>query len=264
MSAKKIDVLFEDIAKNMLQFFEGWDSRIPHDGEKGGIRERRVRDFLNEHLPSKYGVSSGHIIDKKGNVSLQEDIVIFDRINSPVLKIDPHYQVFPCESVYASVEVKSFLTSKEIQKCIEHTSQLQNLDRKDHRDDLGPIPNFVFAYDSYNSSRKPTPVWAKDKFLEKASQQNKPRSIPTAVLCLKHKFVLRRDLPDDYIVYAFESGALLHFFSTLLHRISLVKTLPPLLFTHYGWSKGNMVEYDKDGKVIPIIGVMVGKGGPKR
>lgn len=259
MSQKKIDTLFEDIAENMLQFFEGWDSHIPHDGEKGDIRERRVRDFLNDQLPSKYGVSSGHIIDKKGHVSLQEDIVIFDRINSPVLKIDPYYQVFPCESVYASIEVKSSLKSGEIKKCIEHTCQLEKLDRKDHRGDLGPIPSFVFAYDSYNSSKKPRPVWARDKFREKASAEDKPKSIPSAVLCLKHKFVLRRDSPGDYVMYAFESGALLHFFSTLLHRISMVKTSTPLLFTHYGWSKGNMIEYDKDGKVVPIIGVGVGK-----
>jgi hypothetical protein len=257
---KKVTALFDDIAANMLQFFEGWDTHVPHEGEKGGIRERRVRDFLESHLPDKYGVASGHIIDKKGTVSLQEDIVIFDRINSPVLRIDPYYQVFPCESVYATVEVKSTLDPGEIEKCIEHTRRLGELDRSDHRGELGPIENFVFAYDSYDSAEKAPSVWARDKFKEIASSGATQRPIPSAILCLTKSFVLRRDSPNSYVTLAFASGALLYFFSTLLHRVLLVKTAPPLLFTHYGWVKGSMIEYDDDGNVIPIIGIGVGVG----
>ena len=78
---KTIAILFNDIAKNMLQSFEGWDTYVPHPGEKGGIRERRVQDFLMKYLPDRYGVARGHIIDWQGGVSLQEDIVIFDKLN---------------------------------------------------------------------------------------------------------------------------------------------------------------------------------------
>lgn len=265
---KKVVALFDDIAKNMLQFFEGWDTHIPHEGEKGGVRERRVRDFLENHLPRKYGVSSGHIIDKRGEVSLQEDVVIFDRLHGPTLKIDPYYHVFPCETVCATIEVKSTLKPKEIEKCIEHADQLRKLDRSDHRGNLGPIQSFVFAYDSYDSAEKAPPVWARDKFREKALSGDEPRPIPSAVLCLKHRFVLRHDIDQanqaNYVTYEFESGALLYFLSTLLHRISLVKTASPLLFTHYGWVKGNMIEYDKNGNIIPIKGTGVGTASSKR
>ena len=65
---------FDDIAKNMLQSFQGWENNISHQGEKGGIRERRVQDFLKKYLPKKYGVSSGHVIDHEGKHSKQEDI----------------------------------------------------------------------------------------------------------------------------------------------------------------------------------------------
>jgi hypothetical protein len=257
-SKKKVTALFDDIAANMLQFFEGWDTSVPHEGEKGGIRERRVRDFLACHLPDKYGIGSGHIVDKKGTMSLQEDIVIFDRINGPVLRIDSYYQVFPCESVCATVEVKSTLTSGEIEKCIEHTRRLEELDRIDHRGDLGPIQSFVFAYDSYDNAEKAPSVWARDKFQEIASSGPTPRPVPRAILCLRKHFVLRHDV-FGLKAFSFESGALLYFFDTLLHWLSLVKTAPPLLFTHYGWTLGSMTEYDAGGIAIPIKGIMVGK-----
>lgn len=246
--SKKVSVLFDDIANNMLQSFEGWDKHIPQDGEKGGVRERRVRDFLAKHLPSKYGVASGHIIDKRGATSLQEDIVIFDRFNCPVLEIDPYYQVFPCESVYATVEVKSTLDAGKIEECIEHTGQLRKL----NRGGLGHIESFVFAYDSYESSEKPPPVWASDKFKEKASSEAGQRPMPSIVLCLKQQFMLHFGLAeDDYIVDALESGILLYYCDHLLSRISQVETSSPLLFTDYGWGENDITRY-YEGKLIPI------------
>jgi len=49
-SSGKISALFDDITNNMLQSFQGWDKYIPPGGEEGGVRERRVRDFLTKHL----------------------------------------------------------------------------------------------------------------------------------------------------------------------------------------------------------------------
>jgi len=246
--SKKVSVLFDDIANNMLQSFEGWDKHIPSGGEMGGVRERRVRDFLAKYLPSKYGVASGHIFDKQGVTSLQEDIVIFDRFNCPVLEIDPYYQVFPCESVYATVEVKSKLDDRKIEECIEHTSQLRRL----NRGDLGHIESFVFAYNSCESSRKPPAAWASDKFRERASSGTGQRPRPSIVLCLKHQFMLHFGLSeDDYIVDTLESGILLYYFEHLLSRISQVKTASPPLFTDYGWGENSIMRYYQ-GKFIPI------------
>jgi len=257
--------LFKDVENNMLSSFDGCDSKVPHAGEKGGIRERRVRDFLTDHLPRKYGVGSGHIIDKCGNVSLQEDIVIFDQSNCPLLGIDRYYQIFPCETVSATVEVKSRLDSAEVTNCLEHCERLQTLDRRARGDDLGCIPNFVFAYDSYDSKNQPPVVWAGNTFAEKMRPPERGVLVPHAVFCLRHRFVLTydgpmRDGPTHYAMYGFDSGALLYFFSVMLHRISLSKTTDPGLFSNYGWVKGRMTEYDKDGRPIPIIGVGVGKG----
>lgn len=241
--SKNVTAFFDDVAENMLQFFEGWDKHIPQEGEKGGLRERRVRDFFEKYLPNKYGVASGHIIDRRGAVSLQEDVVIFDRINCPVLKVDPYYHVFPCESVYATVEVKSVLNPKAVAECVSHTQRLRGLYRGD-MNELGPIESFIFAYDSYDSRKKLPVDWAIDRFRKTSLAKNQPRPVPSLVLCLKKKFVLHLGGPDGRSTFfpdMLKSGILLYYFEKVLQRLSQVQTTSPSLFTQYGWEKGNPI-----------------------
>lgn len=241
---KNVTAFFDVISENMLRYFEGWDTGVPHEGEKGGARERRVRGFFEEHLPSRYGVASGHIMDRTGAFSRQEDVVIFDRINCPVLKFDSDYHIFPCESVYATVEVKSSLNANEVADCVRHTYALRELYRGD-QNALEPVESFVFAYDSYASGDTPPAQWAIDKFKEKSHKYNQPRPVPSLILCLKKKFVLHLGGPDGRsmcIADSLESGILLYYFEKLLHRLSQVQTPSPSLFTDYGW-------WDKDNPI---------------
>jgi len=238
-SITNVTALFDDIGKNMLKFFSGWDTHVPHQGEKGGVRERRVRDFLKSYLPRKYSVASGHIIDRQGNVSLQEDIVIFDGTNSPILRIDDYYQVFPCESVYATVEVKSTLNTTEIEKCIEHTNNLSTLDRGN----LSPIESFVFAYDSYSSKDLQPPVWAAGNFKKASVLNGSDKAMPSVVLSLKQNFVLYFGLTrDKHIAQGVDHGVLLFFLNAMLNRLAAVEITPPSLFHDYGF-KGNPLKH---------------------
>jgi hypothetical protein len=50
---------FSETHETMKLKFRGWEKDLPHQGEKGGIRERRVADFLSSLLPKKYGVGTG-------------------------------------------------------------------------------------------------------------------------------------------------------------------------------------------------------------
>lgn len=227
---KTIAIHFDDIVKNMLQSFEGWDTYVSHPGEKGGIRERRVQDFLKNYLPAKYGVASGHIIDWQGVESRQEDVVIFDKFNCPTLKTDPYYQVFPCETVYATVEVKSTLNDKMISDCIDHTYHLRQLERGS---ELGFIESFVFAYDSAGSA-----VWAREKFKKTASSGDEKKPLPSLVICLKKNFILRYSdvAKEEYEALTVDEGILLFFFDLLLNKLSSVHARPPSLFLQYVWS----------------------------
>lgn len=109
----------------------GATSLQSHSPTKGGARERVIRDsFLRHFLPRCYGVGSGLVFSADGNDSRQVDIVIYDDVYSIVLRKDKENLLFPCESVFGSIEVKSSLNSKELKQAVENIRSLKNLKRE--------------------------------------------------------------------------------------------------------------------------------------
>ena len=58
---------------------------IYHPTTKGDASELEWVDMLSTYLPRRYQVDKAFVIDCKGNISEQIDIVIFDRHYSPFL-----------------------------------------------------------------------------------------------------------------------------------------------------------------------------------
>ena len=86
-------------------------STIRHRGEKGRQREHGLAAFLKEYLPEAYGVATGEIIsEEKELLSPQCDIIIYDRLRTPIVgKYDVVQQV-PIGGVYSVIEMKSTIT----------------------------------------------------------------------------------------------------------------------------------------------------------
>lgn len=162
-----IGQIFSDVQETMKLKFRGWESDLPHSGEKGGVRERRVADFLLSVLPKRYGVGTGHIIDsqKEPVISHQTDIIIYDALDGISLPIDNYYSLYPCECVYAAIEVKSSLDASDgkngpngdIYDCLLKTNQLKKFDRKRNGHALSPIHSIVFAYGT---------IWKQDQAIQ--------------------------------------------------------------------------------------------------
>lgn len=38
---------------------------VKHAGDRGGVRESILREFLSAHLPKNYGVTSGEVVTKR-------------------------------------------------------------------------------------------------------------------------------------------------------------------------------------------------------
>ena len=150
----QVGKIFDEINAEMMHRFTGWERDIPHHGERGGLRERRVSDFVRSILPQRYGIGTGHIIDSEGTISKQSDIVIYDALDGIVLPIDNYYSLFPCESVLASIEVKSTLNASQgeegpsgtIFDCVKNTKKLRSLVRTNQERTLPPIVSVIFAY----------------------------------------------------------------------------------------------------------------------
>lgn len=77
-----------------------------HPGAKGDGSELRWKVMLSEILPNRYQVSKGFVVDSASLRSEQIDIIIHDRVFSPLLWEDGGYMYIPAESVYAVFEVK--------------------------------------------------------------------------------------------------------------------------------------------------------------
>lgn len=69
---------------------------------------------MRQFLPHCYGVGSGLVFSADGDDSRQVDIVIYDVVYSIILRTDEERFLFPCESVFGSIEIKSSLDSKRL------------------------------------------------------------------------------------------------------------------------------------------------------
>lgn len=143
-----------------------------HKGDRGEFRERIIEDFLRPFLPRCYGLGSGEIFSEFGQGSNQIDVVIFDDIFSNVLFRDKNNSLFPCESVFGTIEIKSILSTEELEIAINNIKSVKELPRKQSdmldfspctRLDLGsdfsysqtarnPYLGFIFAYKGLASS----------------------------------------------------------------------------------------------------------------
>lgn len=123
----------------LVEHFRNLTSRIAADGRiagetghavtTGSLREGIVRKFLKPHLPKQFDIKSGIIIDSQGHRSAQQDCIIIDtRLPTIDLGSDTH-GIFLAESVIATIEVKSDLTSDELRGTMESIAKTNKLKR---------------------------------------------------------------------------------------------------------------------------------------
>jgi len=92
--------IFAQAAAKLRQDFD--ESRlVPHQGARAGEAEKLVKDFLRRHLPKRFDVGSGFIIDRQDTVSRQTDVVIYDAMNCPVYRPPRTRAIFPSNNVAA-------------------------------------------------------------------------------------------------------------------------------------------------------------------
>lgn len=105
---KMIDLreLFHGLQEQMQTSLKVNREFINHPGSKGDATEQHWIEFLRSYLPKRYKVDKAIVIDSKGNVSEQMDVVIYDAIYTPFIFNQDGFMYIPAESVYAVFEVK--------------------------------------------------------------------------------------------------------------------------------------------------------------
>jgi hypothetical protein len=103
-------------AASILVFSSSWEVHLQterrvstHPGAKEDSAQLNWKAMLDDHLPSRYRVAKGFVIDSHGGVSDEIDLVVYDRQYSPLLFNRDGILYVPAESVYAVLEVKQQL-----------------------------------------------------------------------------------------------------------------------------------------------------------
>lgn len=160
-----IDEIFNEVAEKMRSDLKQARSALSHPGMKGASAEDSFRAFLREYLPRSLDVSSGVLVDAKGNVSRQMDVIVSDAAKTPVFYRSRENRVIPVECAYAVIEVKSKLDAQELDKAIENMLSVRNLKKTAYYKESGqvilhsatlygreweiwPTSFFIFAFDS--------------------------------------------------------------------------------------------------------------------
>jgi len=146
----------EVIAKRLKAEFDIQTSGVEHKPLKGVMREDSLKEALREIIPIKYEFGSGILVDARGIQSKQQDFILYDAFSSPAFLRKQKDLVLPIESVYATIEVKSTLTSGELEKAVKNFQSVMELEKNTIKSFLpitgnNSIMGLVFAYTSNTS-----------------------------------------------------------------------------------------------------------------
>ena len=123
-----LETYYRGISQQLRAEVDFINTIFTHQGVKGDGNESILRDLLKKFIPKKYGIGTGIIIDRKGNQSKQIDIIVYDQLLYPSILAVSTLHMFPVDIVYATIEVKTTLTSTDAQRSIANIASVRSLD----------------------------------------------------------------------------------------------------------------------------------------
>jgi hypothetical protein len=123
---------------------------LNHPLLKGKFREYGIGKILSELVPENFDIGSGLLQDCNGEQSREIDLLVWNRFMIPPLLFGQNTGVYPIESCFYTIEVKSRLTGDELQKAINNAKSilaLKYLANHDGQIKGHPI-RMLFAYES--------------------------------------------------------------------------------------------------------------------
>lgn len=131
MKKNKIDVkrLFNDLQDEMISRLKTHSNNTKHPVSRGDTTELNWIEWLRKYLPKRYTVDKGFVVDNKGNLSQQIDVIIYDTLYCPFIFNQDEIKYIPAESVFAVFEVKQNLNGKHLKYACEKAKSVRTLER---------------------------------------------------------------------------------------------------------------------------------------
>lgn len=120
---------FRATTEIMLAKLQGARSLTRHPTVRGDGTEKEWRNTLEQFLPNRFAVDPGIIVDSRGGVSDQIDLVIHDRHFSPTFWTIDGTLFLPAECVYAVLEVKPEINKTYIDYAADKAASVRRLFR---------------------------------------------------------------------------------------------------------------------------------------
>jgi hypothetical protein len=204
---------------------------LHHPVAKGDASELEWIALLSTYLPTRYNVEKAFIIDHKGIISHQIDIVIFDRHFSPFL-FRQNGQIFvPAESVYAVFEVKQELSITNIKYASRQIASVRALKRTSaeivDRGAIRPprsVPHIIGGIVCLSGAL----TQRCEKVLTDLGAANR---IDLGCSLTEHSFYV--DFEKNKCEKSGRDDSLVFFFLKLLGRLQKTGTIPPMEIEQY-------------------------------
>ncbi len=233
--------LFIGLQKQLEAHLQTEREIVAHPGAKGATAEANWKAMLNDHLPSRYGVSKAFVIDSGGGLSEEIDLVIHDRQYSPLLFNRDGALYIPAESVYAILEIKQELDKGTVAYAGEKAASVRALKRTS-----APVPHAGGVFEP----RTPSEILAGIVALESSWKppfgdslldllRGSTRETRLEFLCALRHGACQVQYVDDGTVVTHTSApdtGLVFFFLRLLGRLQSLGTVSAIDVTEYGKS----------------------------
>ena len=207
---------------------------IDHPGLKGAASEAHWRNLLETHLPRRYRVTAGVVVDCRGGQSQQIDVIVHDAHYCPLFLDEQGVSFVPAESVYAVFEAKQELTAAYLLAAGEKAASVRRLYRTSGPIlDRGvvkaprPLPRILGGVLALS------PGWVEglaDNFKKALAGLGTEDRLDLGCVLGAGAFEVAS---DGQLIIAGPEGALVSFFLRLVYRLQAIGTIPAIEWPAY-------------------------------
>ena len=205
---------------------------------KGDASEKVWIDLLADHIPRRYRVAKGIIIDADGKESHFIDVIVHDRQFTPLIFNQDGNLYIPAESVYAVFEAKQEMTKAHIEYAGQKAASVRALRRtsaniKHAGGRHGPVRLFQIHAGILTYTSSWSPAFG-NPFRKAIEARPKKERLNLGLAVSSGCFDIRYGNYDPKIAVYPKEQALAAFLMRLLARLQTLGTVPAIDYNEYG------------------------------